>query len=342
MPAADPTPPRNSSPAPDFGAEPWKYDFFRAVRLLECAHRQRPRMGESLHPKDDPVRFGQRPSLAFASSTLASYEPPNGEREAARLLINFTGLLGPNGPMPLHLTEHARDRQRNAHDVTLVRFLDVFHHRMISLFYRAWADGEKAVDFDRPENSRFADYLGSFFGLGMDSLRNRDEAPDWTKIYFSGRLSPHIRNPEGLEAILIEDFGIPTKVQTFQGQWMRLPTESLCKLGASPDSGTLGRTAIVGEKFWAGQLKFRLRLGAMRWKDYQRLLPTGTAWRRLQAWVRNYIGREFFWEAQLVLMASEAPSIALGRTGQLGWSTWLKSKPFQRDADNLILAGDPG
>ena len=334
--------PDDATPPPDFSREPWRYDFYRAVRLLECAHPERPRIGESMHPKDDPVRFGQDPSMAFAPATISGREPMSGFGRPERLLISFFGLFGPNGALPLHLTEHARDRQRNARDATMVRFCDTFHHRMTSLFYRAWADAQKSVDFDRPATSRFAAYFGSFFGMGMESLRNRDDAPDVTKIYFAGRLSSQPRNPEGLEAIIAEDFGVPTKLLTFVGQWLRLPPESRCKLGASAESGTLGRTAIVGERFYSGQLKFRLRLGALSLKDYMRLLPTGSAWRRLIAWVRNYTGREFAWEAQLVLKAAEVPSITLGKSGMLGWNCWLKSKPFTRDAGDLVLTGDPG
>ena len=333
-------PPGPPSEPPDLSVEPWRYDFFRAVRQIECAHPEGPRVGESLHPAEDPVRFGQNPSLAFAPSTLAGQEPAAAGLRPARLLINFMGLFGPNGALPLHLTEHARDRQHNARDVALARFLDVFHHRMISLLYRAWADAQKAVDFDRPRRARFATYLASFFGLGLETLRDRDEAPDWTKIFFAGRLASHPRNPEGLAAILAGDLGLPVRVLTFVGQWMRLPEDSRCRLGASRASGVLGQTAIVGERFWAGQLKFRLRFGPLGWRDYQRLLPCGPVWARVRAWVRNYTGLEFCWEAQLVLRAAEVPPIRLGGGSLLGWSAWLQSQPPKADAGQLVLTGE--
>jgi type VI secretion system protein ImpH len=320
--------------------DPWAFDFYRAMRLLEAAHPDRPRLGESSHPRDDPMRFGQEPSLAFAPSTLAGFEPASESGRPVRLMVYFFGLFGPNGPLPTHMTEYARERRQQAHDPTLTRFMDVFHHRLICLFYRAWADAQKAVDLDRPEDSRFASYLGSFFGMGMSSLRNRDEAPDWTKIFFAGRLAPQARNAEGLEAIILGDFGVPAQVKTFLGQWLKLPEASLCRLGGSPESASLGKTSLVGERFWSGQLKFRIRLGPLDLADYYRLLPTGAAFRRLRAWVLNYSGREYFWEAQLVLKAAQTPTPQLGKAGLLGWTCWLKSKPMTRDPDNLILPGD--
>jgi type VI secretion system protein ImpH len=320
-------------------AQPFAFDFFHAVRLLEASAPERPHLGETLSPADDLVRFGQNPSLAFPPSTLESVTAAR-EGRAAKLLVNFFGMFGPNGALPFHITEHARERQRNAHDPTLVAFLDVFHHRLLSLFYRAWAVNQKAVDFDRPDKSRFATYVGSTFGVGMESLRDRDAVPDWAKLYFSGRLASQTRNAEGLEAIISEFFGLPAKVQTFAGQWLTLPPASVCRLGASPESGTLGQTVIVGSRFWDVQMKFRVRLGPMGFLDLQRMLPVGDAFQRLKAWIRNYIGYELCWDAQLVLKKEEVPNAVLGRSGMLGWTTWLKSKPFPRDAEDVILQGE--
>src|SRR6478609_2460492 len=72
-----------------------------------------------------------------------------------RLYVTFGGMFGPQGPLPLHLTEYARDRIINSADPTFARFLDIFHHRMLSLVYRAWADAQPTVQFDRPESDRF-------------------------------------------------------------------------------------------------------------------------------------------------------------------------------------------
>ncbi len=91
------------------GRAPHAFDFFQALRRLECEHRDRPRIGAGLRPGDDPVRLGQPPYLNFAGSTVSSFAAGTGGRPW-RLAVNFFGLLGPNGPLPLHLTEYARDR----------------------------------------------------------------------------------------------------------------------------------------------------------------------------------------------------------------------------------------
>jgi type VI secretion system protein ImpH len=314
--------------------EPFRFDFFRIVRALETEHRSRPRVGASTRLDQDFLRFCQEPSLSFAPSTLRSIDRTRG---LVRIFVNFMGLFGPNGPLPQHLTDFARDRERNAHDPTFARFADIFHHRMISLFYRAWAMNQKAVDFDRPDESRYAYYFGSFFGIGSPALRNRDSVPDCAKIHFTGRLSSLPRNAEGLQAILEDFFRIRTEIQEFAPYWMVLPFENQCRLGESPETGRIGINAIAGSRKFEPQLKFRIRMGPMNLDDLYRLIPSGKSFQQIKDWVLNYIDQELFWDLQCVLAARSVPVISLGQAGMLGWTTWLKSKPFENDTQDPIF-----
>jgi type VI secretion system protein ImpH len=316
--------------------ESYRFDFFQAVRKLECVNPDKPRIGRSLRPVDDPVRLGQQPSLAFAASALASYELGKSGRPP-RLQGYFFGLFGPNGPLPTHLTEYAFDRLRNAHDPTFARFLDVFHHRMLTLFYRAWANPRPTVSFDRPDSDWFGVYVASLCGLGMESLRDRDAVPDLAKLYYVGRLACQTRPAEGLEAIIQDFFKLPARIEEFVGAWMDLPENGRCRLGRSPETGTLGMTAIAGARVWGCQQKFRVVLGPVDFAHYQRLLPGGESLRRLVALVRNYIGDELNWDLNLILKREEVPALKLGGPSQLGWSTWLGRRPVESDADDLML-----
>jgi type VI secretion system protein ImpH len=320
----------------ELGQRPFSFDFFRAVRLLECHFRDHDKVGSSFTPAQDPVRFAQNPNLNFAPSTIEAFKQASTE-SAPRMFLNFMGLMGPNGPLPLHVTEYAREREMHHKDSTIGAFLNIFNHRLVSLFYRAWAASQKALDLDRPGEQRFSMYLGSFSGLGLESMHGRDDVQDWAKYYFSGRLSSQTRNAEGLEAILAEYFEVKTELQTFVGRWIDLPQDSLSKLGDSPETGGLGVNTIAGSRIWDAQLNFRIRFGPMGLEEYQRLLPTGVAFKRLKQWVTQYCGEEFFWDIQFVLKANEVPDSCLGRSGQLGWTTWLKTEPFTQDSEDLIL-----
>jgi type VI secretion system protein ImpH len=318
---------------------PYGFDFFRAVRLLECRRPDLPRVGFSLSPSEDPVRFCQKPSLRFAPASLDSVSA-DGNGSVPKMAVNFFGLFGPNAPLPPHITEYALEREMHHKDRTITAFFNVFHHRLLCLFYRAWAANQKVADLDRPKDQRYAVYIGASFGIGMEALQERDAVPDPAKLFFSGRLACQSRNAEGLEAILREYFHIPAEVQPFTGRWLHLPPDSLCQIGKSLESGSLGINTIAGSRFWDSQLSFRMRFGPMGLEDYERMLPKGDSFERLKYWVLNYCGEHFFWDVQLVLRADEVPSACLGKTGRLGWTTWVKTKPFGKDADELIL--NPG
>ncbi len=315
---------------------PHAFHFFQVLRRLECLYRDRPRLGKSIRLADDPVRLAQEPSLAFAPATLAAFKP-GGDGQPPRLSEYFFGLFGPNGPLPTHLTEYVRDRVRNHGDHTFARFADIFHHRMLCLFYRAWADAQPTVSFDRPENERFQVYVGAPFGLGMPSLWNRDAAPDLAKFHYAGRLACQTRNAEGLQAILADFFKLPVAIETFVGHWLTLSAASRCRLGETPTTGLLGATAVIGERVWDCQYKFRIVMGPMGLDEFQRLLPGSDSLQRLIAWVRNYVGDELLWDFNPILKREEVPPLVLGEGTRLGWTTWLTSRPLERVADDLKL-----
>ena len=316
--------------------KPYSFDFFQAVRRLECANPDLPRIGHSQRPQYDPVRFCQNVSLAFAPSAIKAYSEATDEYPS-RMVVNFFGLLGTNGPLPLPITEYVHDRLHSHNDKTLASFLNVFNHRMVSLFYRAWACNQQSVSHDRTEKDPFAVYIGSLFGIGEDSFHNRDAVPDVSKLHYSGRLVCETKNAEGLREILQDYFGITVYIEQFVGRWIDIPQEHCCRLGESIDNGKMGSTLIIGSRFWECQQKFRIRFGPMHLSEYQRMLPGGDSIRRLIAWIKNYVGDELSWELQLILSAIEVPSICLGEMGRLGWSTWLRSKKFEKDADDLVL-----
>lgn len=316
--------------------EPYRFGFFQAVRRLENVYHDKPRVGESVRASDDPFRLGQEVSLRFSPATLAAYRPGEDGRPD-RLSGYFLGMFGPNGPLPLHMTEYARNRVRNYGDSTFISFVDIFHHRMLCLFYRCWASAQPTVSFDRPEADRFSSYVGSLIGLGMDSLRGRDAMPDVAKLHFAGRLGLQTRNAEGLKAILEDFFDMPVAIEEFVGDWLHLPRKQHCRLGASRTSGTLGGSATIGGRVWSYQYKFTIIFGPMGLDDYQRLLPGGASLGRLIAILRNYIGDELSWDVNLILKKEEVPRTELGQFGKLGWTTWLTPRRSDADADDLHL-----
>jgi type VI secretion system protein ImpH len=314
---------------------PHAFDFFQAVRWLENLRSDLPRIGHARRPGEEPVRFCQEASMAFAPRTIGGYRSEPGA-PAPRMWVNFMGLLGPNGPLPLHLTDYVRGRVLD-HDRAMTRFLDMFHHRMIAMFYRAWATNQQTVNFERGEGDRFAMYIGSLFGIGMPSFRDRDAVADVAKLHYSGHLVCQTRHPDGLCSLLEDYYGVPVNSAEFVGQMLDVPPECQCRLGESPETGSLGWTAIVGARVWECQQRFRLRFGRMGLAAYERMLPGGDSLRRLIAWVKNYLADELQWDVQLILKKEEVPPLKMGAGARLGWTTWLTSGEMDHDADDLVL-----
>ncbi|MEM0925086.1 MAG: type VI secretion system baseplate subunit TssG [Planctomycetota bacterium] len=323
-----------SAPMFRMGSEPYRFDFYHAMRVLESVHSDRPRFGKSLRLSEEAIRFSQIPSLKFAPTTIAEFASMDGGLQ--KLGIYFFGLCGPNGALPLHLTEYVRDRIRHNDDHTLAAFLDIFHHRMIALFYRAWADAQPTVHRDRPTNDRFAMYIGSLIGLGMESMRDRDEVPDLAKLFYAPQLSNQVRHPEGLESILADFFRLPVRIDEFVGDWIELPRDCQFRLGESPQSATLGVGCTIGSHVWDCQQKFRITIGPIGWDDFVRLLPGTENEKRLHSLVKNYVGDELLWDVNLVLKQSETPSMQLGNQ-RLGETAWIDREQVHQDARDLII-----
>lgn len=314
--------------------KPYQYGYFQALRRIECLFPQLPRIGQALRPADEPLRLAQEAALTFAPATLSCFGTPPGSM-VPRMEVRFFGLLGPNGPLPLHLTEFVRARALHAGDLAPARFLDVFHHRFLAMFYRAWAQAQPTVSLDRPRQDRFALYAGALCGLGDASLHRRDQLQDFAKLFYVGLLARQVRNADGLAAILSGYFRVPVALEQHVGHWMALPQEDRTRLAAA--ASQLGRTAIVGRRVWDRQGKFRLRLGPLALEQYEDFLPGGTALPKLVAWVRQYLCFEYDWDVRLVLRREAVPPTRPGRCGRLGWSSWLGKAPRQQDAAELVL-----
>ncbi len=319
--------------------EPEKHHIFHALRVIEAQYADRPRLGESRRPKEDPVRLGQEAELAFPPSSIAEFSPPFGKRPG-RLINRFFGLFGAQGPLPLHMTEYARDRQRNHRDPTLVAFANMLTHRMMSLFYRAWASGQPAPSFDRGKDDQVERKIAALAGDAGEAMRNRDAMPDLAKRHFAGHLSMGPKSPDGLVAIISAFFEAPVVVQEFVGSWLDLEPDDRWQLGSRTG---LGQATSIGQKVWSRGAKFRLRIGPMPLEQYERMLPGNGSLERLVAIVRNYVGDALDWDVNLVLAADDVPRASLGGATRLGHTSWIgdKDEDNASDAEDLFLHPNP-
>ncbi|OFX21927.1 MAG: hypothetical protein A2V77_20675, partial [Anaeromyxobacter sp. RBG_16_69_14] len=215
-------------------------------------------------------------------------------------------------------------RLRNGADPTLARFLDIFHHRMMTLFYRAFADAEPAIAHDRPSSDRFALFVGALFGMGLPSTRERSLIPDRTKLHYAGLLAGQTRNADGLRALVGDLFRVAVQVEQFVGEWVDIPRGNQSQLGRA--NCLLGLDTLLGTRAWLCGGKFRLVLGPLRRDQFEGFLPGTARLEKLAALVRTYAGDELTWDLKLVLAKPEWRPMALGGS-RLGWDAWIGLSP---------------
>ena len=319
--------------------DPCSFEFFQAVTLLERLRPDRQPVGRFTNPEEEAVHFGANPSLAFPASQIQRLDWP--EDGPAEMKVNFMGLTGPTGILPYAYTELILERLRSK-DNSLASFLDIFNHRMISFFYRAWEKYRFPVTYALREEDLFTHHLRDLVGLGTPGLEDRQAVPDEALLHYVGLLAMQTRSATALEGILGDYFEVPVEVEEFVGAWYSLAPGTECRMDeAEGESQCLGGGAVVGDQIWDQQSRARIKLGPMPLVQYREFLPDGSAFESLRAIARFFVNDGVDFEVQLILKREDVPSCQIDLDSaappRLGWASWLKSAPLGRDPDDTIL-----
>jgi len=327
---------------------PGSFQFFQMVRLLA-------RMGHGLEPpglfpklpSQEVVRFGVNPAYWFPPSQVHSLEWPKATAENTgwqppMLRVNFMGLNGPSGVMPLAFSDFILERIRGR-DRTMQEFLDLFHHRIISLFYQAWEKYRFWVSYERNRQDRMSGYLLDFIGLGTPGLANRQQVDDTSLVFYAGLLSLQPRSALALEQFLSDYFDVPISVEEFGGSWYPLSEQDICTFADPPtEAEQLGFGVVVGDAVWDRASRAQIRVGPLQLEQYLDFLPGGNAHQPLEAVTRFFTNGELIFEVQLILDRESVPRCQLGIDSEsppmLGWLTWMNtSQPRTADPGDTVF-----
>ena len=324
--------------------EGYRFEFFQAVRLLERLYPTRKPVGTYELPNEEAVRFKTHVSMAFPASevhdVLSPVDDGSGASAPPTLLVTFMGLAGSLGVLPQHYTQIIADPSLRNQTAPLREFLDIFNHRLISLFYRAWEKHHFPIAYERRDEDRFSQYLYCLIGMGTGGLQKRLGVSDEILLYYAGHLSKRPRAAVALEGLLEDYFGVPVAVEQFTGEWFLMNADALTSLGAGGANNQLGVSAVLWERIWDPQARFRIKLGPLTYHQFKDFLPTSVAYRHLVELTRFFAGEEFSFEVQPVLRADEVPACTLGGdpSMRLGWGMWLKTQPFDADTSQPVFA----
>lgn len=352
---------------------PYRFEFFQAVRLLERLMPARRAVGRAGSPAREVARFRAHASLAFPASQVHDLRR-NGDDTPPEMTVAFMGLTGPLGALPTPYTELLIERARSfrrrrkraanednsgaatttqpqAHEHPLVDFLDLFNHRLISLFYRAWEKYRFPIAYERQLNAPdepgaraldpFTEAVFALIGMGTPGLRGRVSFKDESLLAYSGLIAQRPHSASTLAAVLQDYFAVPVRIEQFVDQRVRLEEGSLTRLGTA--NNQLGVNAVAGAEVSLHQAKFRVVLGPLSFDRFIDFLPQGgAAYQPACELTRLLAGPEFDFELQPVLQAAAVPDTVPTTEGErrprLGWTSWLKTRPLTADADQVILA----
>ena len=309
------------------------YDFFQAVRKIENALETERTLGTTSHPKFDLLRFKQNAELKFHTGAISKSEL-NVSQKKLEMFVNFFGLLGTNSPMPYFFTEHIIDMAREG-NTSLIDFLDIFQHRMLSFFYRAWAVNQQCVSYENNKEDHFKEYIYSIISENYQHNRNESSLPEDSKIYYSGHLIHAEKKSESVRAILNSYFDVPVTINEFEPFWLDIPDESNFRLGGSSENGCLGRSTFAGEKTYNCTMKYKIIIGPMKYKKYKSMLPGTLGYRNLIDWLDHCTPHELTWEVQFTLESNEVPYF--DSKAALGYSSWLLSSKSEVDQNDFII-----
>jgi type VI secretion system protein ImpH len=323
------------------GEAPETFSFFQAVRLLHRHLEGRSGVGGFAAPSDEVARFSANPSLSFPAGEIQALRTdPDGRTE---MVVNFMGLVGHMGVLPTQYTLLIDEQAATEGDPDGFRqFLDMFHHRLLSLFYKAWERSHFYVPFERGEDDPLSKRLLDLVGLGSGDLRGRMRIRDEALLFYSGLLGSRHRNAIALERLLEDYFDVPVEVVQFKGGWFGLSPDSQCRIDDDEKlGGGLGEGTVVGDEIWDPQARVQIKIGPLRREAYDAFLPGGRSVTALKGITQFFGDGQFDFEVQLILHRDDVRGIVLGAEEEpaqpLGWSSWIRTRPFARDADETTF-----
>lgn len=311
-------------------------DFFDLLRQLETATMRFGRAGP------EPARLGQIARQSFAVSDVAAMQAGH-DGQPPQVAVNVLGLIGPEGPMPLHLTRWIIARQSSrwftgsdssaTADTSFLDFINMLQHRMLALYWRAWADARADIHIAHGDGGRIVAMMRALAGIGLPGTRGRDARLDGAKLRNATSLAQETRNPERLTSFLQGVLGVPVTLAEFVGVWIDIPDRLQTRVGTRHTG--LGSGAVIGARRFDRQSRAEIRLGPLTRAQFDYFADDPQGRDRLRHALVFAQGHDVEFDLRLVLAADQVPRARLGEC-RIGRTTWVDPLPGQ-DADELCF-----
>jgi len=330
--------------------DPSQFTLLQAVRVIEAAIMATPDnaskrainhgVGLYTQPNNECVRFYNSHALSFSGSDIYSVKPPETSLMQWQCVTRFLGLTGSHGVMPFSFTQTVLERLKQK-DPSISAFLDVFHHRTLSLYYRASVKYSLPLNFENTHHTQrkakqasdpASAVLRAVSGLGTKGLDDQLSIPPQSLLFYAGLFSQKVRNVTGLKQLLSDYMQVPIKIDEFVGRWEDIIDDVRTKLPSAQSplgqNVCLGQSAMLGKKGWVAQGKIQIIIGPLNAKQYLQFAPSGTALKAVNELARFYLGFDHDYDITVLVDKKDTPhSVTLSSKTKpiLGWNMWLSS-----------------
>lgn len=286
-----------------------KINFFRFCQLLEQLYAQEPILGRNESPADDPIRFAPSVDMSFPASELKYIEKLPYFNRPATVRTRFLGLYGVDGALPPALTDKIMRREENYHAMT--DFLDMFNHRIITLFYRIWLKYHYPASFLSGGRDEVSQCLFGLIGLGIKGASEQIDTPLSRFFALLGLMSQKTRTVEGIVGlirIMVNDAKV--NVQEFYPVWQNI--DNRAQLGGSGQQRIgLNGDGPLGSRFKECNQTILIAITPQYESQINELLPDGQLFQDIMALLRVYLGFKVDAKIMLNIKRSFLPSCQL-------------------------------
>ncbi|WP_322062864.1 type VI secretion system baseplate subunit TssG [Paraburkholderia sp. J63] len=299
-----------------------RMSFMQLCRLLELGAPDRPGFGTRDTAAHEPVRFGAWTRTGFPAGEVAAVEFDEaqdgyGPPAPPTIRTTFMGLYGVDAAVPSHMIDDIVLREEG-HEV-VESFLDRFHHRFVTLLYRAWKKYRYPESFRPGGTDAHSRNLLCLVGFGWGDKPGRAGLPDVRMLALLGLLALKTRTPEGLAGVIAlavpgADVGVEEFFPAFTGTGTPRPLTSSVSARDQGRDGVrgLGSGYVLGRRMAYRSRAVRVTLRPGSAQQAHDLLPGAWLQRELIAFVRLYAGVKADVHLRMEVSSRIAPLPAIG------------------------------
>jgi len=305
----------------------YQFNFFKAVQLLESMYPEKEKLGKTLSPLLESVRFMVSPDIQFPPADILNIDFGY-EDEPVKMEVPFMGLIGISGVLPDWYNELALEMDYVYQEINdkdgdsgMTAFYNIFHHRLISLFYLAWKKTRIIENYSNKNDDKVSRILLSLLGLGTDNILDNIKLKPEMLINYSGLLSRQVPSAYTIEKLIEYAFQQKVKVVQFIDRLISVLPEDQTQIGKKDIS--FKDNILCGSFFHDCQSCFRVEIGPLEYEPFIDFLPGKDNLRKLFTLIRYIVGVEYEFQVRIILKKKYVSELKFSNQVQLGWTTWL-------------------